>query len=377
MLRGKRNDDKGFGLDTLFGRASAAENECIPTSYERHDGNTARLARRSDEALEVRVSVARIALSLLDLGRGISTFCIDACRELSYYLSKKLKLRAVVVESDVISLVYSGRSVTWFPFLKAAQILFSHLNFTLQANDKNSACWFRASVSSLSLLHLSTSNVENKSRWAGFLMGMVHKNRWGKREIPKKTRQPATSSDKIPTWENPESPGWGLKAVRLGYVYMNGDVGKLTPGAVYAATPDSLASTDYSLLNGVTEPLEPYTDAGSLPGGMPTDPHTPGTDSGIPLDQLKQMLSSQLEYYFSRLKATCAILEFLNEPTQNHNSGSKQYTANPPVLLAVSHDYVLIVVSYKVVMRSNLTLHGNPSGQGTEIEVKLLKYLLA
>ncbi|XP_063239658.1 la-related protein 4-like isoform X2 [Bacillus rossius redtenbacheri] len=85
-----------------------------------------------------------------------------------------------------------------------------------------------------------------------------------------------------------------------GYVYMNGDVGKLTPGAVYAATPDSLASTDYSLLNGVAEPLEPYTDVGSLPGGMPSDPQTPGTDSGIPLDQLKQMLSSQLEYYFSR-----------------------------------------------------------------------------
>ncbi|KAJ8882646.1 hypothetical protein PR048_014458 [Dryococelus australis] len=38
-----------------------------------HDGNTARLARRSDEALEVCVSVARIALSLLDLGRGVPT----------------------------------------------------------------------------------------------------------------------------------------------------------------------------------------------------------------------------------------------------------------------------------------------------------------
>ncbi|KAJ8867660.1 hypothetical protein PR048_031463 [Dryococelus australis] len=34
----------------------------------RHDGDTARLARKSDESLEVRVSVARIAPSLLDLG---------------------------------------------------------------------------------------------------------------------------------------------------------------------------------------------------------------------------------------------------------------------------------------------------------------------
>ncbi|KAJ8866074.1 hypothetical protein PR048_033598 [Dryococelus australis] len=39
----------------------------------RHGGNTARLARRSDEALEVRVSVARIAPSLLDLGCMHST----------------------------------------------------------------------------------------------------------------------------------------------------------------------------------------------------------------------------------------------------------------------------------------------------------------
>ncbi|KAJ8898071.1 hypothetical protein PR048_003431 [Dryococelus australis] len=39
-------------------------------TVERHDGNTARLARRSDETLGVRVSVARIAPSLLDLGRA-------------------------------------------------------------------------------------------------------------------------------------------------------------------------------------------------------------------------------------------------------------------------------------------------------------------
>ncbi|KAJ8897855.1 hypothetical protein PR048_003208 [Dryococelus australis] len=36
---------------------------------QRYDGNTTHLARRSDEALVVRVSVARIAPSLLDLGR--------------------------------------------------------------------------------------------------------------------------------------------------------------------------------------------------------------------------------------------------------------------------------------------------------------------
>ncbi|KAJ8874073.1 hypothetical protein PR048_024914 [Dryococelus australis] len=42
-------------------------------TVQRYDGNTARLARRSDEALGVRVSVARIAPSLLDLGRGVPT----------------------------------------------------------------------------------------------------------------------------------------------------------------------------------------------------------------------------------------------------------------------------------------------------------------
>ncbi|KAJ8888586.1 hypothetical protein PR048_008078 [Dryococelus australis] len=39
----------------------------------RHGGNTARLARRSDEALGVRVTVARIAPSLLDLGLRVPT----------------------------------------------------------------------------------------------------------------------------------------------------------------------------------------------------------------------------------------------------------------------------------------------------------------
>nr|CAD7570427.1 unnamed protein product [Timema californicum] len=90
-----------------------------------------------------------------------------------------------------------------------------------------------------------------------------------------------------------------------GYVYMNGDIGKLPSGAVYSATPDSLptaasAVTDYSSLNGIADPLESYNELSPPPGGVPPDPASAGPDSGIPLDQLKQMLSSQLEYYFSR-----------------------------------------------------------------------------
>ncbi|KAJ8898284.1 hypothetical protein PR048_003644 [Dryococelus australis] len=45
----------------------------LTCTVQHHEGNIARLARRSDEALEVRVSVARIAPSLLDLGRGVPT----------------------------------------------------------------------------------------------------------------------------------------------------------------------------------------------------------------------------------------------------------------------------------------------------------------
>ncbi|XP_075229558.1 uncharacterized protein LOC142329108 [Lycorma delicatula] len=118
-----------------------------------------------------------------------------------------------------------------------------------------------------------------------------------------------------------------------GYVYMNGDVGKLPSGAVFSATPEPLATpqtasaqpattntiTDFSVLNGVVEsPLEGYSD---VPGGSaselppapeqaPVPVHAPAAavpSSGLPLDQLKQMLSSQLEYYFSR------YLSVLNE----------------------------------------------------------------
>ncbi|KAJ8895029.1 hypothetical protein PR048_000352 [Dryococelus australis] len=46
---------------------------CANMGISRHDGNTARFARRSDETLGVLVSVARIAPSLLDLGRGVTT----------------------------------------------------------------------------------------------------------------------------------------------------------------------------------------------------------------------------------------------------------------------------------------------------------------
>ncbi|XP_071644148.1 uncharacterized protein Larp4b isoform X3 [Temnothorax longispinosus] len=123
---------------------------------------------------------------------------------------------------------------------------------------------------------------------------------------------------------------------------MNGDIGKLPPGAVYPATPEPLGpqvagaigggvpNIDYGVMNGAPSGSELILDAGvgslepspqhaiSMHGGAvgysPVDvaalgdasaapPSVPMTDlnvPGIPLEQLKQMLSSQLEYYFSR-----------------------------------------------------------------------------
>ncbi|KAJ8894019.1 hypothetical protein PR048_006629 [Dryococelus australis] len=52
---------------TPYDRVKRCREHQIGT-VQRHDGNSARLARRSDEALGVRVSVARIAPSLIDLG---------------------------------------------------------------------------------------------------------------------------------------------------------------------------------------------------------------------------------------------------------------------------------------------------------------------
>ncbi|KAK0093810.1 hypothetical protein PV326_012578 [Microctonus aethiopoides] len=121
---------------------------------------------------------------------------------------------------------------------------------------------------------------------------------------------------------------------------MNGDIGKLPPGAVYPTTPESLGSfggavvtnatsLDYSVMNGgptagelMLDPntggLEPSSQHSiALSGAVgigyaPVEVSTLGdvqvqppsmtelATTGIPLDQLKQMLSSQLEYYFSR-----------------------------------------------------------------------------
>ncbi|KAE8748750.1 hypothetical protein FOCC_FOCC004553 [Frankliniella occidentalis] len=124
-----------------------------------------------------------------------------------------------------------------------------------------------------------------------------------------------------------------------GCVYMNGDIAKLPSGAVYPTTPEniplatSINNTDYSTLNGIsgevdtdvtdsTEPVDLLECTESMGEGTSTPTHSVANsttsisasgassnatsaavsphDGSIPLEQLKQLLSSQLEYYFSR-----------------------------------------------------------------------------
>ncbi|KAL1117218.1 hypothetical protein AAG570_004545 [Ranatra chinensis] len=84
---------------------------------------------------------------------------------------------------------------------------------------------------------------------------------------------------------------------------MNGDVAKLPSGAVYAATPESHApspTADFSIINGIGDPTDSVVSEAQPPPPPPPPLHSDPNGPSMPIDQLKQMLSSQLEYYFSR-----------------------------------------------------------------------------
>lgn len=125
-----------------------------------------------------------------------------------------------------------------------------------------------------------------------------------------------------------------------GYVYMNGELGKapastaiytnaIEPAAMMAPVlqptmvqatlvpTQTLSAADYGLVNGNiaiatandtagAEYYQQQTGDGSVMGATAINDHmasgSGGTiaENGIPLDQLKQMLTAQLEYYFSR-----------------------------------------------------------------------------
>lgn len=114
---------------------------------------------------------------------------------------------------------------------------------------------------------------------------------------------------------------------------MNGDIGKLPPGAGYPTTPESLGTVGGAVHDNITTGLDYTVMNGGQSGELMLDSGASGFDQvqqhtismggaagygnvdvnsigetslgevsmpGIPIDQLKQMLSSQLEYYFSR-----------------------------------------------------------------------------
>ncbi|KAJ8878759.1 hypothetical protein PR048_019345 [Dryococelus australis] len=73
MVRGEKGSVACLGRGAAGGGVMQGEGLCRgrgDASKYRYVGNTARLARRSDEALGVHLTVARTAPSLLDLGRG-------------------------------------------------------------------------------------------------------------------------------------------------------------------------------------------------------------------------------------------------------------------------------------------------------------------
>lgn len=62
-------------------------------------------------------------------------------------------------------------------------------------------------------------------------------------------------------------------------------------------------------MNGVSEVVEHYEGGGAAeaPADASAPPESPSAPdaAAIPMDQLKQMLASQLEYYFSRYVRFC------------------------------------------------------------------------
>ncbi|XP_057666887.1 la-related protein 4 isoform X2 [Diorhabda carinulata] len=105
------------------------------------------------------------------------------------------------------------------------------------------------------------------------------------------------SNDAQLTW-NIEHPHGECPQSVEGYAYMNGDVGKVPSGVVYGTTPEPTpvmgTHPEYITVNGVAE------GADGLSPLPPSAPQENASQSAYPLPQLKQMLSQQLEYYFSR-----------------------------------------------------------------------------
>ncbi|XP_050423319.1 la-related protein 4 isoform X2 [Adelges cooleyi] len=106
----------------------------------------------------------------------------------------------------------------------------------------------------------------------------------------------------------PEEDNSSIKA-NPGYMYMNGDVGKISSGALYSPpeplTVSTATNTSYSSLNGSYEVPATESRSGStvVADNNSTMVNAETSTETMPsqsVEHLKQLLSNQLEYYFSR-----------------------------------------------------------------------------
>ncbi|VVC39514.1 Hypothetical protein CINCED_3A001285 [Cinara cedri] len=99
------------------------------------------------------------------------------------------------------------------------------------------------------------------------------------------------------------------EATETGYMYMNGDVGKISTGVPYnppePLTVSTATNTSYSSINGSYEVSVSDSRSGAtiLTGNNSIMVNAETSTENMPIqsvEQLKQLLSNQLEYYFSR-----------------------------------------------------------------------------
>ncbi|KAJ8898015.1 hypothetical protein PR048_003375 [Dryococelus australis] len=119
-------------------------------AVQRHDGNTARFARRSDEALGVRVRVARIAPSLLDLGtQGQENFGTSKTRRMGCAAYFRASVIRSLVAVPVSSHLASGQ-VAWDSEIVFMQVCYylSILVLFDKKGQENFASWMTCRLDS-------------------------------------------------------------------------------------------------------------------------------------------------------------------------------------------------------------------------------------
>ncbi|KAJ8898204.1 hypothetical protein PR048_003564 [Dryococelus australis] len=202
---------------------------------QRNDGYIARLARWSDEALEGRVSVARIAPSLLDFGRAGSEYATSRTCAHSKLRATKANGTSTSCGDPAVHRPYIGNKCCFCvvgnktqPLLVASttQLLISHCPCSLTHGDQTTCYRIGADLMTsmcVGVLQMSLAAHVNSFAppavyvkhvcFTNFTHNAGMKGR-EKREIPEKTRRPAASSStrfpfaKIPGVTRPEiGPG--------------------------------------------------------------------------------------------------------------------------------------------------------------------------